>query len=103
MVVDDCPMNRFCKIVGSKWGCIIVGSLARNGEMGFNELLRLLKTNPRTLSSKLKGLEKSSLIRRRVLEGERPIRVMYSLTKKGEEAKNVSDYISQWMKSWEKG
>jgi len=100
---DECPMHRFCKVVGSKWGCIIVGGLAGKDELGFNELLRLLETNPRTLSIKLKELEKSGLVRRRVLGEERPIRVMYSLTEKGEEAKDVEKFISSWVKRWEKG
>ncbi len=97
MAEEECPMYRFCKTVGSKWGSIIVSSLIKNEELGFNELLRMLKANPKTLSDKLRLLEKNGLIRRKVV-AERPIRVMYSLTPKGKEASKIEDYLSNWFK-----
>jgi len=100
MAEEECPMYRFCKVVRSKWGSIIVNSLLKNEELGFNELLRTLKANPKTLSDKLRLLERNSLIRRRVVE-ERPVRGMYSLTPKGKEASEISDYLSNWFKKFE--
>jgi len=99
----ECPMYRFCKVVGSKWSLVIVRSLSENETVGFNELLRMIKTNPRTLSLKLKELEKNGLVERRVLEQERPIRVLYSLTEKGKEAINVEKFISRWVSRWNPG
>jgi DNA-binding HxlR family transcriptional regulator len=98
-MAEECPMARFCKVVGTKWGCIIVKNLLDNGELGFNELLRMLKANPKTLSGKLRLLERNGLIKRRVVE-ERPIRVLYSLTNKGKEASKVEEFISKWFKEF---
>ena len=98
-MAEECPMEKFCKVVGSKWGCIIVKNLEVEGEMGFNDLLRMLKANPKTLSEKLRLLEKNGLIRRRVIE-KRPIRVMYSLTEKGAEAGKVEEFISKWFREF---
>jgi DNA-binding HxlR family transcriptional regulator len=99
-MAEECPLERFCKVIGSKWGSIIVSSLIKNEELGFNELLRMLKANPKTLSDKLRLLERNGLIRRRVLE-ERPVRVMYSLTPRGKEASKVADYLSNWFKKFQ--
>jgi DNA-binding HxlR family transcriptional regulator len=50
--------------------------------MGFNELLREIKTNPRTLSHNLSELCKLGLVKRVVYKAS-PIRVTYELTPKG--------------------
>jgi len=97
MAEEECPMERFCKLVGSRWGCLIVKNLMNNDELGFNELLRQLSTNPKTLSDKLKLLEKNGLVKRRVVN-EMPIRVFYSLTEKGRGAARVEEFISKWIK-----
>ena len=99
---EACPMEEFCKVVGSKWGCIIVKNLLKIDEMSFNELGRLLNTNPKTLSNKLKQLERNGLVTRRVMSDERPIRVFYSLTNRGREARRIEEFISGWLDVWEK-
>jgi DNA-binding HxlR family transcriptional regulator len=101
-MAEECPMERFCKVVGSKWGCRIVNNFMNNEELGFNELLRMLNANPKTLSEKLRLLERNGLIKRRVVGG-RPIRVMYSLTSKGKEVHKLKKYLSNWLKSLEAG
>ncbi|NYZ79492.1 helix-turn-helix transcriptional regulator [Candidatus Micrarchaeota archaeon] len=100
MAERECPMWRFCRTLGNKWGNRIFEKLVQTEEMGFNELLRATKANPRTLSLKLKALEENSLVKKRILEKERPIRVLYSLTEKGRQAKQVRDYISTWADKW---
>jgi len=100
MTEEECPMWRFCKALGNRWSSRIFEKLVQSEEMGFNELLRAIKANPRTLSLKLKVLEENGLVRKRVLEKERPIRVMYSLTERGRQAKQVRDYISTWTDKW---
>jgi DNA-binding HxlR family transcriptional regulator len=102
MAEEECPMERFCKLVGSRWGCVIVKNLMHSDEVGFNELLRQLNSNPKTLSTKLKALERNGLIKRRVLGEERPIRVLYSLTNRGKEARKVEEFISNWLREPER-
>lgn len=97
MAEEECPMYRFCKTVGNKWGSKIVETLIKDEEVGFNDLLRILKANPKTLSDKLRLLERNGLITRNVI-GERPVRVMYSLTPKGKEAGKIAEYLSAWFK-----
>lgn len=92
-----CPMEKFCKLIGSRWGCAIVIELLGGDEVSFNELRRALNANPKTLSTKLKQLEQAGLVRRRVLMEDRPIRVFYSLTNRGKELKEVENFLSKWM------
>ncbi|MEM3556064.1 MAG: helix-turn-helix domain-containing protein [Candidatus Micrarchaeia archaeon] len=99
MEPESCPMEKFCKAVGSRWGCIIVEKLIQKKEMSFNELRKLINANPKTLSAKLKHLETQGLVRRRVDAEKKPIRVFYSLTAKGEDIKRVEQFISAWLKA----
>lgn len=102
MANEPCPMERFCKILGSKWGCAVLRSLLKNEEVSFNDLRRILEANPKTLSTKLKLLEKNGLVKRRVMGEERPIRVFYSLSNRGREVRRVDEFISSWLKETER-
>ena len=65
-----------------KWNLEILYSLFLKGSIGFGELKRVLGVNSRTLSDKLKMLNKYSYIKRTV-DGGPPLRVEYALTQKG--------------------
>ncbi len=66
-----------------KWNLGILYTLFLKKTMGFNDLKRVLGVNSRTLSDKLTLLTEHGYVDRKVYQ-ESPLRVEYSVTKKGE-------------------
>lgn len=69
-------------ILFQKWSLEILYSLFLKSALGFGEFKKALGVNSRTLSDKLKLLKKHGYLERNVTQGP-PIRVDYTLTKKG--------------------
>ncbi len=65
-----------------KWSLEILYSLMLKDSIGFGEIKKILTVNSRTLSDKLKMLQKHGYITRNVTAGP-PLRVEYTLTPKG--------------------
>ncbi len=65
-----------------KWSLEILYTLLLKDAIGFSEIKKILTVNSRTLSDKLKMLQKHDYITRLVDAGP-PLRVEYSLTDKG--------------------
>ncbi len=65
-----------------KWSLEILYTLLLKDAIGFGEIKKILAVNSRTLSDKLKMLQKHGYITREVTDGP-PLRVEYSLTAKG--------------------
>jgi DNA-binding HxlR family transcriptional regulator len=70
------------ELLSQKWNLQILYILFLREKTGFGELKKILRVNSRTLSDKLKILNKYEFISRSVDEGP-PLRVGYSLTTKG--------------------
>jgi len=69
-------------ILFQKWNLEILYTLLLKNPVGFGELKKTLGVNSRTLSDKLKLLNKHGYINRTVDTGP-PLRVEYALTRKG--------------------
>jgi DNA-binding HxlR family transcriptional regulator len=69
-------------IVFQKWSLEILYTLLLKNAAGFGEIKKILGVNSRTLSDKLKMLAKHGYTARKVDVGP-PLRVKYSLTRKG--------------------
>ena len=67
-----------------KWSLEILYTLLLKNKSGFGELKKMLAVNSRTLSDKLKLLQKHGYIERNVDTGP-PLRVGYTLTSKGKD------------------
>ncbi len=67
-----------------KWSLEILYILMLKDEIGFGEIKKILSVNSRTLSDKLKMLQKHNYITRNVTAGP-PLRVEYALTAKGKD------------------
>ncbi|MEK6964105.1 MAG: helix-turn-helix domain-containing protein [Nanoarchaeota archaeon] len=95
-----CPIHKTALLIGDRWTLFILREFIYNGEQqGFNQLLRALKPiSSRTLSLKLKRLEASKLVERKVVQ-ERPIQVQYSITRKGKALKKALDSMGRWYKT----
>ena len=65
-----------------KWSLEILYTLMLKNAIGFGEIKKTLTVNSRTLSDKLKMLQKHGYITRKVTSGP-PLRVEYYLTQKG--------------------
>jgi DNA-binding HxlR family transcriptional regulator len=69
-------------LLSQKWNLQILYTLFLKSSVGFGGLKKILGVNSRTLSDKLKSLKQYGYIERKVKEGP-PLKVRYSLTKKG--------------------
>ena len=69
-------------VLFQKWSLELLYTLFLKNSTGFGELKKILGVNSRTLSDKLKTLNKHDYIEREVDDGP-PLRVKYALTVKG--------------------
>ena len=97
-----CPVAKIIKILSMKWNMLILRQL--NGDKSkkrFNQLLEELKPiSSRTLSKRLKELEKAGLAKREKFD-EIPPRVEYSLTSSGLEIIKCFKPLSKWAEKFE--
>lgn len=92
-----CNVQRALHVIGEKWMLYILREFLYNGEkQNFNRLLRALKPiSSRTLSSKLKKLEERKLITRTLISLQ-PLKVDYTITRKGKELKKTLICLGDW-------
>lgn len=84
----DCPVEYTASLIANKWKIIILRELL-TGTKRYNELTRsVVGISAKVLTENLRELEKDGIINRKVYP-EVPPRVEYSLTKKGEDLKDV--------------
>jgi len=84
----DCPVEYTASLIANKWKIIILRDLL-TGTKRYNELTRsVVGISAKVLTENLRELEKDGIINRKVYP-EVPPRVEYSLTKKGEDLKDV--------------
>lgn len=86
MICDEikaCPIDTAFKIVGKKFTVHILRNIIMIKQSRFNQLLQSIEgVNPKTLSVRLREMEKEGLITRKIYP-ETPPRVEYSITEKG--------------------
>ena len=75
-------LEKSFNLLSQKWSLEILYTLFLKNVVGFNGLKEVLGVNSRTLSNKLKSLERHGYVNRIVDQGP-PLRVKYSLTTKG--------------------
>jgi len=75
-------LQQSFNLLFQKWSLEILYTLILKKAIGFGEIKKILTVNSRTLSDKLKMLQKHGYITRSVTDGP-PLRVEYSLTAKG--------------------
>ncbi|HEY0579980.1 MAG TPA: helix-turn-helix domain-containing protein [Candidatus Nitrosocosmicus sp.] len=92
----SCPVNNTFNIIGKKFAILILRNMIILKQKRFNEFLDSIeRINPKTLSIRLKEMEKDGLINREVFK-EKPIRIEYSLTNKGEALKPVLEQMAMF-------
>ncbi len=88
-----------CKVIdnhfGSKWFLPVFQEIYLGKFTGFNDFLKKSGTTPRILSKQLKEMESEGIIKRG--EGKK---TLYSITKKGEELKQLIDTTKKFNIKW---
>ena len=91
-----CPLNNTSRIIGKKFTLLILRNMMSN-QTKFNQFNESIEgLNPKTLSVRLKEMEKNGLVYRRIYH-ETPIRIEYYLTEKGKALKSVLDQMAGWV------
>ncbi len=90
------PLETASEFLSKKWTISIVVTIGNFKRLRFNDLLsRLERTTAKTLSARLKELEKEGIVRRDFYS-EIPPRVEYSLTKTGKQLFRALHSLIQW-------
>ncbi|MBI1662366.1 MAG: helix-turn-helix transcriptional regulator [Nitrosopumilus sp.] len=93
-IIKNCPVDNTFKIIGKKFTFHIIRNMAMRNQTRFNEFLGTIENiNPKTLSLRLKELEETDIIERTVYD-ETPIRIEYTLTKKGKDLQGIIDQMA---------
>ncbi len=82
-------MQKLCRALGKKNAIILMELLEKRQEIHFNELTRVLETDPKTISRRLNEQMELGLIRKRI-EG---INSYYSLSEKGSKVLSILEQL----------
>jgi DNA-binding HxlR family transcriptional regulator len=94
--ISDCPVARTLDLIGERWTILLLRDLLLHGPRRFQDFqLSLPGVAPNILSSRLKLLEDSGLVRRQ-LYNERPPRLEYILTGKGKSLGPIVKAMRDW-------
>ncbi|MGD2248220.1 MAG: helix-turn-helix domain-containing protein [Candidatus Methanofastidiosia archaeon] len=98
-----CPITGIIDVVAKKWSMCVIGILGLNRCMRFNEIKKeLTGISPKSLSDRLKELQKEGLINREVYP-EVPLRVEYSLTEDGKSLFEALQPLMVWVRERKRG
>ena len=97
-----CPhFHQAIELIGKRWTGAIVSALTER-PMRYAELGKAVPgLSDRLLSQRLRELEEEGLVAR-IVEAGTPVRVTYSLTKKGLELDPALRELKAWAKRWKK-
>ncbi len=88
-----CPIDNTFKIIGKKFTIHILRNM-QLGQSRFNEFLDSIEgMNPKTLSARLREMEKNGIIERSVFPGT-PVKIEYTITKKGKALKPILEQMA---------
>mgnify|MGYP006309274435 CR=1 FL=1 len=91
-----CPIQATAILLCKKWHPVILHRLMVLGPMGFNELKEEVDgISSKVLSDNLEGLGENELVERNVVS-EKPFRVQYSLTDRGESLEHIIKDMRDW-------
>lgn len=94
-----CPrFEKAMELISKRWVGLILSELLK-GTKRFSEMEAGLPVSGRLLSERLKLLEKEGIVNRAVYS-EYPVRIEYSLTKKGKALEPVIVELQEWAENW---
>ena len=90
------PLEAASAFLSKKWTISIVTTIGNFKQIRFNDILsRVTGITPKTLTERLKELEKEDLLKR-IVYAEIPPRVEYSLTAKGKKLMRAIVPLIKW-------
>lgn len=93
------PLDDVMDALGKKWALLIVGIIGNKDRTRFHELEAALPgISPRTLTDRLRELERLRLVERRAY-AEVPLRVEYGLTADGRALRDALVPMLEWASS----
>ncbi|HEY9689500.1 MAG TPA: helix-turn-helix domain-containing protein [Coleofasciculaceae cyanobacterium] len=98
-VDTPCPIQVVLEAIGHKWSILILRLLRDRPHRPSELMTRLPGISSKTLTQRLRGLERHGLILRRVYP-EVPPHVEYALTDKGQEVEPVMQAMAQLGQRW---
>jgi len=93
--IEECTVQQVLYFFGKKYVMPIIRLLLIYKKLRFNEILERLGGSPKTITSRLRNLEKLGLIKREVFN-EIPMRVEYSLTEIGAPLEDIFERFATW-------
>ena len=95
--------HKAIELIGRRWSGAIIFVLLRSPRARFAEIRDAIPAmTDRMLSERLQELEKEGVVVRTVIP-ETPVRVEYSLTKKGRALVPAVDALIEWAHKWVEG
>jgi DNA-binding HxlR family transcriptional regulator len=92
-----CPINNTLNIIGKRFTILILRNMINGKQNRFNQFLNSIEeSNPKTLSVRLREMEKYGLIKRKVYPNEKPVRVEYHPVEKGLELQPILDMMAAY-------
>lgn len=87
------------QLIGKKWIGLIIHSILDEPKR-FSEIHAYIPDlSKRVLNERIKELEEYGIILRNVI-ADRPVRIEYSLTRKGKELGNALKSVESWAEKW---
>jgi DNA-binding HxlR family transcriptional regulator len=92
-----CPIENTFKIIGKKFTVLILRNMINGKQNRFNQLLNSIEEiNPKTLTIRLREMEKSGLIKRKVYYHGIPVRIEYYPTEKALALQPILDMMAAY-------
>jgi len=94
-------IKKRTELFGTKWIMLIIREILVHKVLRYGELKKNLGTiSTKTLTEKLRLLEKEKIIKRKIYP-EIPPKVEYSLTPKGKSIKTILESMKEWHDKWD--
>jgi DNA-binding HxlR family transcriptional regulator len=83
--LKSCPVDNTFRIIGKKFTVLILRNMIYAKQKHFNEFLNSIEgINPNTLSTRLREMERNTIIERKIFN-DSPVRIEYHLSEKGKD------------------
>ena len=100
MKENECGPIKVIQVLSKKWTLLVLSLLVRSQNVRYTELINQLDgISPKTLTERLRELEKEGIIARKIFP-EIPPKVQYSLTEKGCELAVSLEHVLKWAEKW---
>ena len=95
-IMEICPIRNVVARFGNKWALLLIVILNENANTRFNQIRKLVPDiSTKMLSNTLQILEADGLVKRKVFP-EVPIRVEYTLSKRGKSLVPIINTLTEW-------